>query len=1446
MITETKRIVVAGSFVAIALVAIASGRGPSAAGPQEPAAAPAAAPAATKQAAPAAKPAEKVIPPGSFDSGQKQAEADRKSAGCVSCHGFDKESEPFSMHPFGPDNIGCADCHGGGFDVMKPEGTKHGDSAFEDAKRKAHVQPRNPEAWYGNEKGDGSANPVRMTAGTLRESLEFIKFVNPGDLRVAEKTCGTAGCHEKEVGLVDTSMMKHGAMLWEAALYNNGGFHLKNARFGESYTNEGQPERIYPTEENHVTPDSAWMSLMLRGIVPYLDPLPRWEISQPGNVLRVFEHGEDRLSLRGFGTQNRTDPVFLGLQKTRLLDPTLNFLGTNDQPGDYRSSGCTACHVSYFNDRQTSHSAVVPLSNFRTDGSNRGTTRTTDPMINRPETANEPGHPIRHILTNNIPSSSCMVCHMHPGTNMVTTYYGMTWWDNETDGKQMYPDKIKKLSEEERQAINQRNPEESAQRGKWGDVEFLAEVGKPGGEINKNLTKTQFGDFHGHGWVYRAVFKVDRHGNYLDHSGKIVPRVDGESLAAAMHPENDPTTGLPMLKDGVPVHMQDIHLEMGMQCVDCHFSGDGHGTGNLHTEVRAAIEIDCIDCHGAMDKTATLRTSGPAAETDKQGKRGRDLTRLRTKFRVDGKDREVPIFQRLAKDVKPGEKIPRNGNTTNVQLYKGDIIQASYTDPAKWWRVKQTKDTVVKNAQRPDDYSELSAYAKTVQIDNETWGDPTASDDKVAHPDSEMTCFACHTSWTTACFGCHLPMRATKREEMKHNEGTPSRNWTNYNFQTLRDDIYMLGRDGTVSGNRVGPIRSSCAVLVSSASINREWFYSQQQTISAEGYSGQAFSSYVPHTVRGKGETKLCSDCHVSKDNNNNAVLAQLTLQGANAANFMGRLVYVAGEGGGFEAIAVTERDEPQAVFGSSLHKMAFPEEYERFEKNGRKLTESYSHRPGIGNESLSLQLRGEYIYVANGDGGMRVYDVSRVDDKLFAQRISSSIVSPIGQRLYIDTKYATAVASPTTLGVDPTASLLEITKTPLSHHYRKHLAENGEAVYRVNAADAIKMRLARINGQPMPEVGYDPQPIHPLYAFLYISDKKEGLVMTVAATLLDGDPENNFLHRQEFADGKDHFNPDGVLDGATNIILAGQYAYMCTDKGLVILDIARYDATLRPDPKVIKVLPIRNPTSVAIQFRYAFVTCADGLRVVDLTDPNDPQLVEDAVVRIADAKSVYISRTYAFIAAGSQGMAIVDIETPTKPAAPSWMPGLFFNADGAMNDSRDVKIGMTNNSTFAYVADGKNGLRIVQLTSTEDTPGIYGYAPPLTPRLIATKKTRGPAVNISEGLDRDRAVDESGNQLTVFGRRGARPFNLAEMRRLFISSISGRFYTVSDTPPGPAQSAGVMPEDPEPQAAVPAEGVPARKTVPSGTAYDFLPLLLPMGLLLRRRRRQGVDRRAA
>ncbi|MFN7159121.1 MAG: hypothetical protein ACK4MR_10580, partial [Erythrobacter cryptus] len=49
-----------------------------------------------------------------------------------------------------------------------------------------------------------------------------------------------------------------------------------------------------------------------------------------------------------------------------------------------------------------------------------------------------------------------------------------------------------------------------------------------------------------------------------------------------------------------------------------------------------------------------------------------------------------------------------------------------------------------------------------------------------------------------------------------------------------------------------------------------------------------------------------------------------------------------------------------------------------------------------------------------------------------------------------------------------------------------------------------------------------------------------------------------------------------------------------------------------------------------------------------------------------------------------------------------------------------------------------------------------------------------------SKGLDRDRAVDETGGQIAVFGRLGSRPFTRAEMERLFMTR-SGVPWTVND-----------------------------------------------------------------
>jgi len=64
----------------------------------------------------------------------------------------------------------------------------------------------------------------------------------------------------------------------------------------------------------------------------------------------------------------------------------------------------------------------------------------------------------------------------------------------------------------------------------------------------------------------------------------------------------------------------------------------------------------------------------------------------------------------------------------------------------------------------------------------------------------------------------------------------------------------------------------------------------------------------------------------------------------------------------------------------------------------------------------LQVQLRGEYAYVAAGEGGLRVYDVAQIDQKGFSERIVTAPVSRFGQKFWVKTKYATAVAAPTTL----------------------------------------------------------------------------------------------------------------------------------------------------------------------------------------------------------------------------------------------------------------------------------------------------------------------------------------------------------------------------------------------------------------------------------------------
>jgi hypothetical protein len=1206
--------------------------------------------------APHAKPT--VAPP--F---QTQAEADEKSAGCVSCH---SPMDAATMHQSPGVVLGCTDCHGGHADVAAPTGGAPDSAGYLDAKRLAHVAPRFPDAW------PTPGNPPRSYTILNRESPEFVRFVNPGDLRVARETCGA--CHASVVDGVERSLMATGAMFWGGAAYNNGILPYKRYILGEAYTREGAPAGI------HARPPPDGQTLRPEH-VPSLAPLPSWETVPPADNFRIFERGgrlvgnlfaeiglpnafeepgkpDVRQSNRGPGTGARISVPVLNLHKTRLNDPFLWFLGTSDNPGDHHSSGCTACHAVYANDRSETSSGIYAKHG------NQGQTDTQDPTIrNRIALHGQPerGHPIRHAFTRAIPTAQCMTCHHHQPNVFVNSYLGYTMWDYEPDAPLMWASQQQRPSIAETRERLDGNPEEAVVRGRWADPDFMARVWT---DVNPKAEHTQFADYHGHGWNFRAVHRRDRKGALLDDKGHVIP-------------DSDP----PELKWKRAVHLKDIHADYGMQCADCHFSRDNHGDGNLAFEVAAGVEIDCRDCHGGADAYASLRTSGPAAPPG-----GTDLSLLRNE---DGRRRFV--------------------------WRDGKLHQRLVLPPYRELEVTQVKDSVDPSSPA---YNAKSARAKLL-----TRGTTCER----AHDPAEMACSTCHTAWMTSCAGCHLPIQANWKTERHRYEGGETRNFATYNPQVARDDMFQLGKHGVAKGGIIAPVRSSSALVLSSTDANRNRIYVQQPPVSSAGFSSQAFAPHFPHTVR-KTETKTCSDCHVSEANDNNAIMAQLLLLGTQFVNFVGFHAWVGTEDT-IEAIQVTEWDEPQAVIGSYLHRYAYPDWYRAHEERGRELGshEIFAHHVHESGEVGCLQLRGEYLYVAEGPRGMQAFDVSAVGNKGFSERFITAPFSPLGQNVRIPSGNATCVALPTNQPIRPERNREILEKHP----------ENLE------------------------------EAMHPIYSYAAVTDAEEGLILVNVETLGDFEPRNNFFERALT------WNPDGLLDGARHGVFAGHILYVSTPSGVVVIDLDDPGA-----PRALATIPLADARAVQVQFRYLFALDAEGLQVVDVTHPEKPRLVEGARIRLAYARRLHVARTYAYVAAGRDGLAIIDVERPESPRLVARL-----GASLGIRDAHDVIVGSTNASLFAYVADGAEGLKVLQLTSPDSQPRFYGFSPVPRPELIAWKRTRAPATTLSRPLERDRGVDETGHQVAVFGRLGSRPFTLAEMQRLYLTE-TGRLWTVEDEAP--------------------------------------------------------------
>ena len=326
--------------------------------------------------------------------------AAQKSFGCIQCH--QGSHDPHCKETV---RLGCVDCHGG-------------DPTADDKQTGPRLAPVS--------RGLGDARPTRSGRYTLlnHESPEFIRFVNPGDLRIAHLSCGTVelppqrGAAEPQEH-DDPRRHALGRRALQQRLVP-----LKQARFGESYSMNGAPQRLQtvPAADRWEIEGQGSRAVPrppapLRGVAAGQRPadLRARRAAPPprsASPTRSKNPGRPaaRLSDRGLGTRNRTDPVFVSLTEDPAPRPDAQ-LPRHQRPP-----------------RRLSLQRLHRLPRRSTPTTARRSTPARTPRFGhlglqlqpRPDDPQGRAAATRSSTSSSagIPTSQCIVCHVHPGTNV--------------------------------------------------------------------------------------------------------------------------------------------------------------------------------------------------------------------------------------------------------------------------------------------------------------------------------------------------------------------------------------------------------------------------------------------------------------------------------------------------------------------------------------------------------------------------------------------------------------------------------------------------------------------------------------------------------------------------------------------------------------------------------------------------------------------------------------------------------------------------------------------------------------------------------------------------------------------------------------------------------------------------------------------------------------------
>ncbi len=820
--------------------------------------------------------------------------------------------------------------------------------------------------------------------------------------------------------------------------------------------------------------------------------------------------------------------------------------------------------------------------------------------------------------------------------------------------------------------------------------------------------------------------------------------------------------------------LMDIHFQVGMHCIDCHFLQDVHGDGHIYTTNWDQIEIECEDCHGSTAR-ATLRTSGPNG--------GNDLTKAH-----DAND--VPYFSNSG----------------------GTIIQRSRVTPGLFWVVPQTIDQGDALSQAahancgtgsgsPGCSPHLAAPGQGSTFTGMAGMSPLQS--------ATLECATCHSSWIHNCTGCHVNVNIGDQQRLtidannnltksaheneiwfnnSNNDGSGGGGHIDFQLLGIMRAPFVLGVSSSSEIGRLTTFRSSMQAMASVTDQNTNEIaenlsFTTFQALDANSgrtnvaTSGVAMNQTMAHTVR-PHQARGCEMCHslvnpATSEVRNEHLLAETYGLGTGALDYAGDFAYAVGQ---------------SSIVGSGGLELYEYKANNELAQNKAHAATDHSWFPGLIVDGNPLDRNAGNVEPIFAGGGVNVGDVG-VDVVLIRNFNATPAMAGAIQAPTLRDLAVTAVVS------GATGKLLISDVSGKGTPGVPGLTPSG----RLPTTNTAFQLVVPLDGPPTALSHLAPDVSDP---FVYVAVGTAGIDIV------------NMLAAPSTAVGANAVTVTHVQLGescaiATALIHAGHELYVGTNQGTV--EAFNLSDPSTPKPEGGNGNPITVSTgkvnALALEGFVLWGTSATGLFAVDLANPAMPATLAGAgsaeVVTQAGMLNFSVSQGHVYVAEGANGVHDFDARTVTAPVDNGNVvpPGVGSGAIAAFAnfDSVDVVVSTMPGQVWLEVLDGTTGkLGMVKLDNHLATRD-FCFPDPVSAGCTldlafydATQSGRDPSFdpvqNTFDATDPSSFSFVMANTIIQSGERLARPAQWEA-----IGTLTGRRYRDSFMPGSGVLSLSVM-----------------------------------------------------